>query len=182
MLQLSLVLELFLLDGHPLVEHIDLLLAELLGLLVGDLLVLARAREGLLAFDVQEFELRRQILLADRHRGLLLGGVDLAPRLGGDLGDDLEALGIEHVIRAEILSGRLLERDDGHLLEHQAVRGEAFAHAIPDLSGEGIPILMELLQRLGRGGAAERADHFRLEQVADLVRIEGLLAEGAAGG
>ena len=182
LLERLLVLELLLLDGEALVEHEGLLLAQLLGLLVGDLLVLAGARHRLLAFDLQEFELGGEVLLADRDRGLLLGGVHLAPRLRGDLGDDLETFGIEHVVGAEILLGRLLQRDDGHLLEHQAVGDEAFADALLDLAGKPIAVLMQLLERLGGGKAAQGADHLRFEQVAHLVGIERLFPERAAGG
>ena len=127
LLQRLFVLKFALLDRQALIEHKGLLLAQLLGLLVGDFLVLAGARNRFLALDFQQFELRGEILVADRDRGLLLGGVDLAPRLRGDLGDDLETFGVEHVVGPEILLGRLFQRDDRHFFEHQAVGGEAFA-------------------------------------------------------
>ena len=108
--------------------------------------------------------------------------MDLAPRFGGDLGDDLETLGVEHVVGPEIFLGRLFERDDRHFLEHQAVGGEAFADVFLDLAGEGVAVLVQLLERLGGGEAAQRADHLCFEQVADLIGIEGLFAERAARG
>ena len=182
LLQRLFVLEFALLDRQALIEHERLLLAQLLGLLVGDLLVLAGARDRFLALDFQQFELGGEVLVADRDRGLLLGGVDLAPRFRGDLGDDLETLGVEHVVGAEIFLGRLLERDDGHFFKHQAVGGEAFADIVLDLAGEGIAVLVQLLERLGRGIAAQRADHLGFQQVAHLIGIEGLFAERAARG
>ena len=129
---------------QPLIEHESLLLAQLLGLLVGDLLVLTGARDRFLPLDFKQFELGGEVLVADRDRGLLLGGVHLAARFRGDLGDDLETLGVEHVVGAEILLGRLFERDDGHFFEHQAVGGEAFADILLDLAGEGVAVLVQL--------------------------------------
>ena len=168
--------------AKPLIEHEGLLLAQLLGLLVGDFLVLAGAGDRFLALDFQQFELGGEILVADRDRGLLLGGVDLAPRFRGDLGDDLETLGVEHVVGPEIFLGRLLERDDRHLFEHQAVGGEALADIVLDLAREAIAIFVQLLERLGGGEAAQRADDLGFEQVADLIGIERLFAERAARG
>ena len=103
------VFDLALFNRQALVEHESLLLAQLLGLLVRDVLVLARAGDRLLAFDFEQLELRGQVLVADRDSRLLFGGVDLAPRFRRDLGDDLEAFGVEHVIGPEIFFGRLLE-------------------------------------------------------------------------
>ena len=154
----------------------------MLGLLVGDVLVLAGARNRLLALDFEKLELGGQVLVADRDRGLFLGGVDLAPRFGGDLGDDFETFGVEYVVGPEIFLRRLLERDDGHFLKHQAVGGEAFADVVLDLAGEGVAVLVQLLERLGGGETAQGADDFGFEQVAHLLGIERLFAERAAGG
>ena len=176
------VFDLALFYRQALVEHESLLLAQLLGLFVGDVLVLAGAGNRLLAFDFEQFELRGQILVADRDRGLLFGGMHLAPGFRCDLGDDLEAFGVEHVIGPEIFLRRLLEGDDGHLFEHQAVRSEALADALLDLLRERVAVLVQFLECLGGGEAAQRADHFGFEQVADLLGVEGFFAERAAGG
>ncbi|MGA2815048.1 MAG: hypothetical protein ABSE67_01895 [Xanthobacteraceae bacterium] len=120
--------------------------------------------------------------MADRDRGLFLGGVHLAARFRGYLGDDLETFGIEYVVSPEILLGRLLQRDDAYFFEHQAIRGEAFADVILDFASEAVAVLVQLLERLGRGETAQCADDFCFEQVTDFLGVEGLFSERAAGG
>ena len=88
---------------HALVEHVHLLAADLLGLLVGDLPVLVGARERLLLLDLQQLQLGVELALADGDGGALLGVVHLTPRIGGDRGDDLQALRVEHVVLVEEL-------------------------------------------------------------------------------
>ena len=90
--QLDLVRDFPLLDGPAAVQKEDLLLGQLLGLLVGDVLVLGGLGESLLTLDLQKLQLSVQILLADRDGGLLFGVVDLALGGRGDLGDDLQTL------------------------------------------------------------------------------------------
>ena len=177
-----LVVDLLLLHRHALVEHVPLLAADLLGLLVGDLPVLVGARERLLLLDLQELELRVQLALADGDGGALLGVVHLAPRVGGDLGDDLQALGVEHVVLVEELLGALLQGDDGDLLQREAVGVEALDHARLHRLGEGVAVLVELVQGLGGREAAQRADDLGFKEAADLLGVEGALAEAARGG
>ena len=177
-----LVVDLLLLHRHALVEHVPLLVADLLGLLVGDLPILVGARERLLLLDLQQLELGVQLALADGDGGALLGVVHLAPRVGGDLGDDLQALGVEHVVLVEELLGALLQGDDGDFFEREAVGVEALDHAPLHRLGEGVAVLVELAQGLGGREAAQRADDLGFEEVADLLGVEGALAEAARGG
>ena len=177
-----LVVDLLRLDRHALVEHVDLLLADLEGLLVRDFPILLGAGERFLAFDLEQLELRVEIPLADRDRGPLLGVVDGAARIRGDLGDDLEPFSVEHVVGLEELATGLLQGDDRDLLQDEAVRAEALGHVRADLARERVAVLVQLVQGLGRGVAAERAHHLRLEQVADPLGIEGPLAEAASRG
>jgi hypothetical protein len=106
--------------------------------------------------------------------------VYLAPGFRGDLGNNFETLGIEHVVGPEILFGRLFQRDDGHFFEHQAVGGEALADALLDLLGKAVAVLVQLPQRFFRGETAQRADDFRLKKITDFFSVEGLFAERAA--
>ena len=181
-LQILLVVDLLVLDRHALVQHVDLLLAHLEGLLVRDLPILLGAGERLLALDLEELELGVEVPLADRHRGPLLGVVHGAARVRGDLGDDLEPFGVEHVVGLEELPPRLLQGDDRDLFQDEAVRAEALGHVRPDLARERIAVLVQLVQGLGRGIAPERAHHLRFEEVADPLRVEGALAEAAGRG
>ena len=178
-LEVLLVVDLLRLHRHPLVEHVDLLLADLKRLLVRDLLVLLGAGEGLLALDLEQLELGVEVALADRDGGALLGVVDGAARVRGDLGDDLEPLGVEHVVGLEELAPRLLEGDDRDLLEDEAVRAEALGDVGADLARERVAVLVQLVQGLGRRVAPQRAHHLRLEEVPDPFRVEGPLAEAA---
>ena len=181
-LQCLLVVDLLLLDLHALVEHVYLLVADLLRLLVGDLAVLIGARERLLLLDLQQLELGVELALADGDRGALLGVVDLAPRVGGDRGDDLQALGVEHVVLVEELLAALLQGDDGDFFQREPVGVEALDHAVLDRLREGVAVLVELAQGLGGGKAAQRADDLGFEEVADLLGVEGALAQAAGGG
>ena len=180
--QRALVVDLLLLDRHALVEHVYLLAADLLGLLVRDLAVLIGARERLLLLDLQQLELGVELALADGDGGALLGVVNLAPRIRSDRGDDLQALGVEHVVLVEELLAALLQGDDGDFFQSKAVGVEALDHAVLDCLGEGVAVLVELAQGLGGRKAAQRADDLGFEEIADLLGVEGALAEAAGGG
>ena len=173
------VVDLLLLHLHAPVEHVDLLVAHFLRLLVGHFPVLVGAGECLLFLDLEKIELGLEFLLANRNRGALLGVVHPAPRVGGDLGDDLEALRVEDIVGVEELLGALLEGHDGDLLEGEAVGVEALHHARLHRLGEALAVLVQLAQGLRCRVAPQRAHDLGLEQVADLLRIEGAFAEAA---
>ena len=54
-------------------------------------------------------------------------------------------------------------------------------HARLHRLGEALTVFVQLVQGLGRGIAPQRAHDLGLEQVSDLLRIEGALAEAAGG-
>ena len=108
-LQSLVVVDLLLLHRHALIEDVDLLVSDLLRLLIRDFAVLVGTGEGFLLLDLEELELGVEVLLANEDRGPLFGVVHPAPRVGGDLGDDLETLGVEDVVGVEELLAALLE-------------------------------------------------------------------------
>ena len=180
-LELDLVADLPLFHRLALVQDEHLLLAHLQGFFVGDRLVLVGAGSRFLTLDLQQFELGIQILLADRDRGAFLGVVDLAPRFAGDLRDDLQAFGVEHIIRLEMLLAGLFQDHDRDFLQGQSVGIETLGHVGLDRFGHRLAVFVQFLQRFGGGIAAQGADNLRFQQVAHFLRIEGLFAQAPAG-
>ena len=88
----------------------------------------------------------------------------LAPGRRGDVGDDFQAFGVEHVVGLEVVLLGLFEGDDGDFLEGQTVGLEALLDVGLDLLREDVAVLVQLRQRLSRGIAPERADHLGFEQ------------------
>ena len=181
LLQLLVVVDLLLLHRHALIEDVDLLVSDLLRLLVRDLPILVGAGEGFLLLDLEEVELSLELLLADRHRGPLFGVMHPAPRVRGDLGDDLQAFRVEDVVGVEELLATLLEGDDGDLLQREAVGVEALDHARLHGLREALAVLVQLVQGLGRGVAPQRAHDLRLQEVSHLFGVEGALPEAPRG-
>ena len=181
LLELDLVADLPLFHRLALVEDEHLLLAHLQGFFVGDRLVLVGAGGRFLTLDLQQFELRVQILLADRDRGAFLGVVNHAPRFAGDRRDDLQAFGVEHIIRLEMLLAGLFQDHDRDFLQGQSVGSETLGHVGLDRFGHRLAVFVQFLQRFGGGIAAQGADNLRFQQVAHFLRIEGLFAQAPAG-
>ena len=182
LLERLLVLDLLLLDRDALVENIDLLLTYTQSLFVRHVLVLLCAGKRFLTLDIQQLELCVQLFLLDGDSGALLRVVHLAAGSRCYLRDDLQTFGIEHIVGAEVLLGRLLHRDDGDLFQRETVGLEALGHAVLDGAREDVPVLVQLVQGPGRRVAAQRADDLRLEQVADLLGFECLLTQAPARG
>ena len=168
---------------HPqaLIEDVDLFFLELEGLFVGHLLVLRGPGECFRFFDLQHFQLRVQIPLADGHGGTLFGVVNRPAGVGGDFGDDFQPLGVENVVPAEMFLGGLFQGHDGHLFKHQAVGPEALGDVFLDGGGEDFPIFMELFEGPGGRIAAQGAHYLGFQQVAHLFGIEGFFPQRTAG-
>ena len=156
LLERLLVLEFALLDGEALIEHEGLLLAQLLGLLVGDLLVLAGARDCFLALDLQQFELGGEILAGGsrpvvcfsvvwtlRRASEVISVMTLRPSASNTLSERKYSL-VDCSSATMVTSSSI-----------RAVGDEAFADTVLDLAGEAIAVLMQLFERLGGGEAAQ---------------------------
>jgi hypothetical protein len=84
----------------------------------------------------------------------------------GDLGDLLDALGVEHVVRVVLIERGLFEVINGHVLQEETV--EVLADGGLDLVAE-LDALGEQLVKLHLfAGGLERFGEFRLEQFAEL--------------
>ncbi len=131
-LEVFFVVDFLFLDAHALIQHIDLFLAQLFGLLVGDFLVLIGPGHGLVTLDLQQLQLGIQILLADRHGGAFFRIMHLALGIRCDLGDHFQAFGVKDIVGAEKFLTRLFQGNNGDFFQYQAVGGEALGHAIAD--------------------------------------------------
>ena len=113
-----------------------------------------------------EDRLRRlDVLLGDR---LLALAVDLVREdllRGGQLGDLLDALGVEDVVRVEQRDRRLLEVIDRHVLEHEAV--QVRADALQDAFLELVARVVEIHEVELPADGLERLGELRVEQLDD---------------
>ena len=98
------------------------------------------------------------------------------------LGDGAEALGVEHVVRVELLDRHHRERGDRHVLQREAVLLELLGERRLDVLGELLALAVEVHERLVGGDRAERVGELALDEVADGVLVEVALAERARGG
>jgi hypothetical protein len=87
----------------------------------------------------------------------------------GDLGDFLDALGVEDVVGIVLLEGRLLEVVDGDVLEEEAV--EVLADGVLDLVAELGALGEELVELHLFAGGFEGLGEFRFEELAELVDV-----------
>jgi hypothetical protein len=86
----------------------------------------------------------------------------------GDLGDLLDALGVEHVVRVVLVERGLLQVIDGDVLQQEAV--EVLADGDLDLVAELDALGEQFVELHLLAGGLERLGELRLEQLAQLVR------------
>ena len=125
--------------------------------------------------------MRVQIPLANGHVGSLFGVVHFAPGIGGDFGDDLDPLGVEHVVQPEKFLSGLLEGDDGNLFQSQTIGSKALEHVLLDGLGQNLSVFVQLIEGFGCRVTPEGAHHLCFEQVAHLIRSKRFFSQAAAG-
>jgi hypothetical protein len=130
-----------------------------------DLTLLARFGFLQLAFEFENGLAGLDVLLFD---DLFLVALDLVGKLGllgGELGDFLDAFGVEDVVGIEHLDRRLFEIVDGGVLEHIAV--EVGADDLEDGFAELVAVLIELGEKESLADGLESLGELRVKQVAD---------------
>jgi len=84
---------------------------------------------------------------------------------GGEVGDFLDALGVEDVVRVEHLDRGLFEIVDGGVFEHEAV--EVGADDLEDFVAECVAVFIELGELEAFPDRFECLGEFRVEKLAD---------------
>jgi hypothetical protein len=143
-----------------------LLLARLGG---GDLLVRLRLGLGAALVEREHGLVALQRLAADVHALLLAELVRHDVLHGRDVGDLLDALRVEDVLRVHELERRLLEVVDGDVVEDEAV--EVAADDLLDLVAEDLALLVEVLELELLADGLERLGELRGEEVLDRLLV-----------